>query len=326
MTLIHRGRRLRRTPELRNMVRETHITADQCIMPYFVVDAAEPDFRRPIVSMPGQYQFAPEALIRHLEPVVDKGLNAVMLFGIPAAKNPEGTGAWIEDGIVQRTLQKLRQRWPHLVLITDVCLCEYTSHGHCGLLDAKGEVLNDATLPLLARTAVSHAQAGAHMVAPSDMMDGRIRAIRQGLDAAGFESLPVMAYAVKYASAYYGPFREAAESAPRFGNRRAYQMDPGNAREALREAQADLDEGADMLIVKPGGPYQDILRQLDDRFSVPLAAYQVSGEYALIRAAGRQNWIDEKAVILESLVGLRRAGARLLISYFTEELLLDGTL
>lgn len=324
---FYRGRRLRRSAALRDMVRETRLAADDLIMPYFVVDTDDSAFQREIGAMPGQYQLSPEALLRRMSPAVDKGLRAILLFGIPREKDPLGSGAWDPQGVVQRTIRLVKARWPELCVITDVCLCEYTSHGHCGQLrvdDTSGEVLNDPTLELLARSALSHAEAGADIVAPSDMMDGRIQAIRRALDKGGFSQLALMSYAVKYASAYYGPFREAAESAPKFGDRKTYQMDPGSPNEALREAKADIAEGADILMVKPAGPYQDIIRLLADTVDLPLAAYQVSGEYALIRAAGREGWVHEDAVILESLLGIRRAGAKLLISYFAEELLCKG--
>ena len=325
--VFYRGRRLRRTPALRDMIRETRLGAADLIMPYFVAETDDASFAREIGAMPGQYQLAPEALLRRLEPAVDKGLRAVLLFGIPREKDPAGSGAWAEKGVVQGAIRLIKSHWPELCVITDVCLCEYTSHGHCGLLkadDTSGEVLNDPTLELLARTALSHVEAGADIVAPSDMMDGRVLAIRTALDKAGHSQIPIMSYAVKYASSYYGPFREAAESAPKFGDRKTYQMDPGNPWEALREAKADIVEGADILMVKPAGPYQDIIRLLADAVDLPLAAYQVSGEYALIRAAGRAGWVNEEAVILESLLGIRRAGAKLLISYFAEELLCKG--
>ena len=322
---FYRGRRLRRTPELRGLVRETApVSASDLIMLYFVVETDDMSFRKGISSMPGQYQLSLGQLEKQVEKAVDAGLQALMLFGIPAAKDPAGQEAYNPVGIVQRAVRLIKTRWPHLVVLTDVCLCEYTSHGHCGLLAPSGEVLNDPTLELLAKVAVTHAEAGADIVAPSDMMDGRIAALRQGLDAAGYTQLPIMSYAVKYASSFYGPFREAAESAPQSGDRKSYQMDPGNAKEALREAAADLDEGADFLMVKPAGPYLDIIRLLADNFDAPLAAYQVSGEYACIRAAAQNGWIDEQAVILESLTGIKRAGAGLILSYFTEELLLKG--
>ena len=259
-----------------------------------------------------------------MEKAVDTGLKSVILFGIPELKDEYASGAYAEDGIVQEAVRLLKHRWPKLYVITDVCLCEYMSHGHCGILMPSGEVNNDATLPLLAKTAVSHVEAGADMVAPSDMMDGRVAAIREALDEGDLTTTPIMSYAVKYASAYYGPFREAAESAPACGDRKSYQMDPGNAREALLEAFADLEEGADALIVKPAGPYSDIIRTVRDNTSVPLCAYQVSGEYSMIRAAGLNGWIDERAVMLESLTGLKRAGADMIITYFTETILREG--
>lgn len=325
---FYRGRRLRRSSALREMVRETpQITAADLMMPYFVVDTPDPDFCHPIPSMPGQCQLSLERLERQVENAVKTGLKSVLLFGIPKSKDPVGSEAYAEQGIVQRAIRMLKKNWPHLQVITDVCLCEYTSHGHCGLLregDRQGEVLNDPTLELIAKTAVSHVDAGADMVAPSDMMDGRILAIRRSLDKSGYEMTPIMAYAVKYASSYYGPFRDAAESTPQFGDRRTYQMDPANAAEALREASADIEEGADIIMVKPAGPYQDILRLLHDTYDVPLAAYQVSGEYSLIKAAGQNGWINEDAVIMESLIGIRRAGAKLILTYFTEEVLQKG--
>lgn len=325
MDIFYRGRRLRRTPELRAMVRETApLRAAELIMPYFVVETDDAHFRKEIDAMPGQYQLGLPELEKQVGAAVEAGLTSVLLFGLPAHKDPQASQAYHSDGIVQRAVRLLKRCWPQLVVITDVCLCEYTSHGHCGVLTPEGEVLNDPTLDLLTRTAVSHVEAGADIVAPSDMMDGRIAALRAGLDQAGFTQTPIMSYAVKYASAFYGPFREAADSAPQCGDRKAYQMDPGNVREALREAAADLEEGADFLMVKPAGPYQDVIRLLADTFDTPLAAYQVSGEYSLIRAAGRNGWINEEAIIMESLLGIKRAGASPIITYFAEELLLKG--
>lgn len=322
MTAFHRGRRLRATPELRTLVRETApLLVEDLIQPYFVVETQDSNFRKEIGSMPGQFQLSLGELEKQVERAVDTGLHSVILFGIPAVKDAKACGAYADDGIVQEAIRLLKKRWPKLFVITDVCLCEYMSHGHCGILTPDGVVRNDATLPLLAQTAVSHVRAGADMVAPSDMMDGRVATIREALDDAGFTGTPLMSYAVKYASAYYGPFREAAESAPASGDRKSYQMDPANAREALREAYADLDEGADALIVKPAGPYADIIRLVRDHVDVPLCAYQVSGEYSMIRAAGINGWVDERAVMLESLTGLKRAGADTIITYFTETLL-----
>ncbi|MDR2696432.1 MAG: porphobilinogen synthase [Deltaproteobacteria bacterium] len=319
-----RGRRLRRSPFLRDMARETRLAAADLIMPYFVVETDDKALRREIAAMPGQFQLAPDALKEQAAQAVDAGLRGVLLFGLPGGKDPQGSGAWNPGGAVQRAVRLLKAEWPELVVITDVCLCEYTSHGHCGLLSADGAVLNDPTLEVLARVAVSHAQAGADMVAPSDMMDGRVQAVRTALDREGFVHLPIMSYAVKYASAYYGPFREAADSAPQAGDRKSYQMDPGNAREGLREAAADLAEGADILMVKPAGSYGDMIRLLADTFDAPVAAYQVSGEYSMIKAAGQLGWIDEQAVILESLIGIKRAGADMILTYFAEELLKKG--
>lgn len=324
---FHRGRRLRRTPEIRNMVRETALSANDLIMPYFVVDTDNEQFRQPIASMPGQYQLSLGELEKEIGNAVETGVCSVLLFGIPASKDPVGSGAYAKNGIVQRATRMIKKNWPNLVVVTDLCLCEYTSHGHCGIIadgDRTGHVLNDPTLELLAKTAVSQAEAGADIIAPSDMMDGRVLAIRHALDEAGFQEIPIMSYAVKYASAYYGPFRDAAESAPHFGDRRTYQMDPGNVQEALREMQADIDEGADMFIVKPAGPYQDVIRLMHDSFDVPLVSYQVSGEYSLICAAAQNGWIDRKAVIMESLIGLKRSGSSMIITYFAAEALREG--
>lgn len=313
-----RGRRLRRTAGLRELVRETEIRPQDMIQPYFVVEHEDPDFCKPISSMPGQFQLSLKKLEEKVGQAVAAGVKSVLLFGIPAVKDPAGTQAYAEDGIVQRALSLLKNRWPDLTLVSDVCLCEYTSHGHCGLIRGN-EVQNDPTLELLARAALSHAQAGADIVAPSDMMDGRVFAIRQALDANGFETTPILSYAVKYASSFYGPFREAAESAPQFGDRKSYQMDPANGREALLEAAADVYEGADMLMVKPAGPYLDVIRRVREQFDLPLCAYQVSGEYSMIKAAAQLGWIDEERVMLESLIGIKRAGADMLITYYAED-------
>lgn len=317
---FHRGRRLRRTPVMRDLVRETTLSPADLMMPYFVVENDDPDFKKPISSMPGQFQLSLKQLEKQVEEAVGNGLKSLILFGIPAEKDPTGTQAYADEGIVQQAIKIIKKRWPELLVCTDVCLCEFTSHGHCGLIK-DGLILNDPTLDLLAKTALSHARAGADMVAPSDMMDGRVAAIREMLDENGYENLPLMSYAVKYASAYYGPFREAAESAPQFGDRKTYQMDPANAREGLREAAADVIEGADILMVKPAGPYQDIIRQTRDNFDLPVAAYQVSGEYSMIKAAALNGWVDEEAVVWESLIGLKRAGADLILTYFTEDVL-----
>ncbi len=276
MPNFFRGRRLRSTESLRAFVRETHLRPQDLLQPYFVVETDDASFSREIASMPDQYQLSLPMLEKRVEQAVDNGLHALMLFGLPREKDETGSQAWAENGIVQQAVRRLKKRWPHLLVVTDVCLCEYTSHGHCGLIAGDGN---------------------------------------------GFKELPILSYAVKYASAYYGPFRDAAESAPKFGDRRAYQMDPANAREALREAQADISEGADMLMVKPAGPYLDIVRMLKDRFALPLAAYQVSGEYALIKAGARQGFVDEKALALESLTGIKRAGADIILTYFAEAVL-----
>ncbi|ACS79304.1 porphobilinogen synthase [Maridesulfovibrio salexigens] len=317
---FHRGRRLRRTPVIRDLIRETTLSANDLMMPYFVYETDDENFKKEVSSMPGQFQLSLKQLEIKVEEAVANGLKSLILFGIPAEKDPAGSQAYAEDGIVQQAVRMLKKRWPELLVCTDVCLCEFTSHGHCGLV--KDEIiLNDATLELLAKTALSHAKAGADMVAPSDMMDGRVAAIREILDENGFAELPLMSYAVKYASAYYGPFREAAEGAPQFGDRKTYQMDPANAREGLREAAADVIEGADILMVKPAGPYMDIIRQTRDNFDLPVAAYQVSGEYSMIKAAALNGWVDEESVVWESLIGLKRAGADLILTYFTEDVL-----
>lgn len=326
-TNFYRGRRLRSSSALRDIMRETHIHAADLIMPYFVVETNDKNFRSPISSMPGQYQLSLDELQKAVTKAVANGLKSVLLFGIPKEKDPVGTEAYNENGIVQEAVRMLKAHFPNLIVITDVCLCEYTSHGHCGILksdDTVGVVQNDATLDLLVKVALSHAKAGADIVAPSDMMDGRVLAIRQALDKAGFTQTPIMSYAVKYASAFYGPFRDAAESAPKFGDRRTYQMDPANITESLREMASDIEQGADIFIVKPAGAFQDIIRLMYDNFDVPLAAYQVSGEYSMIKAAAQNGWIDEEAIVRESLIGMKRAGAKLIISYFTEELLAKG--
>ena len=327
MSSFYRGRRLRRSPILREMVRETSLAAADLIMPYFVVETDDASFRQPIASMPGQFQLSLSELEKEVGEAVKLGLRSVILFGIPSAKDPVGSGAYASEGIVQKAIRMIKKNWPDLVVIADCCLCEYTSHGHCGIIamgDTVGRVLNDSTLELLARTAVSQAEAGADIIAPSDMMDGRVLAIREALDEAGYEETSIMSYAVKYASAYYGPFRDAAESAPKFGDRRTYQMDPANVQEAMREMQADIEEGADIFIVKPAGPYQDVIRLMHDSFDVPLAAYQVSGEYSLICAAALNGWVDRKAIVLESLTGIKRSGAKMIITYFAVEALREG--
>ena len=318
---FHRGRRLRRTAALRDMVRETALRPEDLIQGYFVVETTDKNFEKPIPSMPGQSQLSVDKLVARVGKAMDGGLRSVLLFGLPEKKDPVGSGAYAPDGIVQQAVTRLKETYPELLVVTDVCMCEYTSHGHCGLLDAHGEVQNDPTLDLLAKTAVTHAQSGADIIAPSDMMDGRVGAIRSALDDAGFTHIPIMSYAVKYASSFYGPFREAADSAPAFGDRRGYQMDPGNVREALREASADMAEGADFLMVKPAMPYLDVLRLLRDNFDAPVAAYQVSGEYAMLMAAIANGWLDRKRALLEALLCIKRAGADCIITYCAEEVL-----
>jgi porphobilinogen synthase len=311
-----RLRRLRMNEGLRRMVREARLSPDQLVYPLFVCPGE--GIRREIRSMPGNYQWSIDTLVEEARSLVSLGIAGVILFGIPEAKDEKAGGAYDEQGIVQRAVRALKREVRDLLVITDVCLCEYTSHGHCGMLRGD-EVLNDASVELLARTALSHAQAGADIVAPSDMMDGRVAAIRALLDRHGFEHTPILSYAVKYASAFYGPFREAAESAPAFGDRRSHQMDPANAREALREVELDIEEGADILMVKPAGPCLDIVRMLRDRYPLPLAAYQVSGEYSALVAAGRLGWLDLERVMMESLIGIRRAGADIILTYFAKE-------
>jgi len=311
-----RLRRLRRTAALRRLVRETLLDPAQLVLPLFV--RAGRNQRRAITSMPGVFQLSLDELVREAAAAQADGIRALLLFGIPPRKDPRALQAYAHRGIVQQAVRRLKQELPDLLVITDVCLCEYMSHGHCGVVTRdrdSWQVDNDATLPLLARTAVSHAEAGADMVAPSDMMDGRIRALRSALDKAGFTELPIMAYAAKFASAFYGPFREAAESTPEFGDRRGYQMDPANGDEALREVALDLAEGADVVMVKPALAYLDILWRVKQTFQVPTAAYAVSGEFSLIKAAAERGWMDERRIMLETLIGMRRAGADILITY-----------
>jgi porphobilinogen synthase len=311
---VTRLRRFRRTAGLRSLVRETRLQLDDFVMPYFVAPEAQPN-----EALPGMSRFTVDGLVREVDAAASSGVRALILFGIPEEKDDEGSGAWDEDGIVQRALRELRPRFSELVLLTDVCLCEYTSHGHCGVLDGD-EILNDESLELLARTAVSHVEAGADCVAPSDMMDGRVGAIREALDDDGHEAVPILAYSAKYASAFYGPFREAAGSAPSFGDRRGYQMDPANVREALRELELDVAEGADALMVKPALPYLDVISAARELYEHPLAAYNVSGEYAMVKAAAARGWLDEQRAALESLTAIKRAGADFVISYWTKDL------
>jgi len=318
---FYRGRRLRMSPGVRALVRENEIRPADLVMPYFVVETDDADFKKPIGSMPGQFQLSLKQLEAQVAAAVANGLGSVLLFGIPKEKDELGSQAYADEGIVQEAVRRLKDRFPELVVITDVCLCEYTSHGHCGLVQKGGEILNDPTLDLLARSALSHVRAGADMVAPSDMMDGRVLAIREALDDNGFASTPLMSYAVKYASAFYGPFRDAAESTPKFGDRKTHQMDPANSREALREAEADLAEGADILMVKPGLPYLDIIRQLRDTFDTPIAAYNVSGEYSMVKAAAQNGWVDEQRMVMEIMTSFKRAGADIILTYHAEDVL-----
>ncbi len=313
---VYRPRRLREKPLLRKLVRETTLAIDDFVYPLFVTHGR--GVRQVIASMPGQHRLSVDEVIKEAKDAAGMGIPAVLLFGIPEDKDPRGSEAYAEDGIVQQATRAIKDTVPDLLVITDVCLCEYTSHGHCGVVE-EGRVKNDPTLELLARTAVSQVEAGADIVAPSDMMDGRVAAIRETLDEASFGDTPIMAYSAKYASAFYGPFREAAESAPQFGDRRSYQMDPPNALEALREVALDIDEGADIVMVKPALPYLDIIARVKMDFGVPLAAYSVSGEYAMIRAAGRLGWLDEERAMLEALVAIRRAGADIVITYFAKD-------
>jgi porphobilinogen synthase len=311
-----RLRRFRKTPNLRRIVRETRFTPDNLALPLFACPGQ--GVAKAISSMPGVYQHSVDRLVETAKEAFAEGIRTVLLFGIPESKDAVGSSSWSPDGIVQRALRALTAEVPGLIKVADVCFCEYTDHGHCGVLHGQ-EVDNDATLENLARQSVSLAEAGADIIAPSDMMDGRVGAIRQALDAAGFANTPILSYAVKFASGFYGPFREAAESAPKFGDRRAYQMDPANGREAMREAALDVEEGADMLMVKPALPYLDILAALRQRFDLPLAAYHVSGEYAMLKAAGERGWIDYDRVMMETLVAIRRAGADLIFTYAARE-------
>jgi porphobilinogen synthase len=314
---IYRPRRMRRTETLRAMIRETALDANDLIYPIFVEFGS--GVRREVPSMPGVFNVSLDQLPGEVDELKALGIPAVILFGIPDTKDEAGSGAYAEEGIVQQAIRTIKEHDPDFTVITDVCMCEYTSHGHCGILDDQGCVLNDVTLEMLAQTAVSHAEAGADMVAPSDMMDGRVGAIRAALDAEGFENVPIMAYSAKYSSGYYGPFRDAADSAPSFGDRRAYQMDPANGDEALRETALDIAEGADIVMVKPALAYLDVVRRVKEEFGYPTCAYNVSGEYAMVKAAARNGWIDEKRVVLETLTGMRRAGADMIITYHAKD-------
>lgn len=321
MNLLRRPRRLRTTPALRSLVRETSLSCEDYILPLFVSEKVAD--REPVASMPGVFQLSEKALVEEAKAAYTDGVASVILFGIPAEKDEQASGAYAENGVVQRAVRALKQAVPGLVVMTDVCLCEYMSHGHCGLAHFDGDhvhVENDASVELLVKTAVSHAAAGADLVAPSDMMDGRIGAIRAGLDAAGFTETPIMSYAAKFASAFYGPFRDAAESTPKAGDRRSYQMDSANALEALREVELDIAEGADLVMVKPGLPYLDLVWRIKERFGLPTAVYCVSGEYAMIKAAVANGWLDERATVLELMTGFKRAGADLVLTYWARDI------
>ena len=314
--MIQRPRRLRRTDAIRSLVRETRLAPENFVLPLFVCPGT--GVRREITSMPGVYNLSIDEVTKEVSAAYDMGVRSIILFGLPESKNEQASGAYAKDGIVQRAIRSIRQSSPEMIIMADTCLCEYTSHGHCGVVRGH-EILNDESLELLARTALSQAAAGADVVAPSAMMDGQVGAIRELLDAEGFENTAIMAYAVKYASGFYGPFREAAQSAPGFGDRRAYQMDPPNAREAMREAELDYAEGADILMVKPATVYLDVLKMVRERFDVPTAAYHVSGEYALIKAAAQKGWIDEERVMMETLTSIKRAGADIILTYYARE-------
>jgi porphobilinogen synthase len=313
---VYRPRRMRRTENLRRMVRENLLHVNQLIYPLFVLPGT--GVKNPLSSMPQVFQFSVDMLMQELKEVVDLNIPAVILFGLPPAKDERGSGAYAEDGIVQQAVRSIKGRYPELIVITDVCLCEYTSHGHCGILQGQ-EVDNDATADVLAQVALSHFHAGADIIAPSDMMDGRVAVIRQALDEEGFQNAAILAYSAKYCSAFYGPFREAADSAPQFGDRRAYQMDCANADEALREVGLDIEEGADIVMVKPALAYLDIIRRVKEEYDWPVAAYNVSGEYAMIKAAAAQGWLDEQRVMMETLIAIRRAGADLILTYFAKD-------
>lgn len=309
---MDRTRRLRRTEALRSMVREEHVRIDELIYPVFVI--AGENICNPVESMPGIYQYSLDRIAEELDRVVEAGIKAVLVFGIPDHKDEVGSGAYDEHGIVQEAIRLMKKEYPNLLVIADVCLCEYTSHGHCGLIQ-DGEILNDETLPLLAKAAVTYAQAGADIIAPSDMMDKRVAAIREALDENGFINIPILSYSAKFASGYYGPFRDAAHSAPGFGDRKTYQMDPANGQEALREVEEDILEGADMIIAKPALAYMDVIKEISLNYNIPIVAYNVSGEYAMVKAAAENGWIDEKKIVMENMVGFKRAGAKMIITY-----------
>lgn len=312
----YRARRVRKNENLRRMVRETRLSVDNFIYPMFAVEGR--DIKNPVKSMPGIFQQSIDNLVKEAKEIKSLGIPAVLLFGIPAKKDKIGSEAYNDNGIIQKAVRKLKEEVKDLLIVTDVCLCEYTDHGHCGFIE-KGDVANDPTLEILAREAVSHAKAGADIIAPSDMMDGRVAAIREALDEADFDDIPIMSYSAKYASAYYGPFRDAAESAPKFGDRRSYQMDPANSDEAIREITLDIGEGADIVMIKPALAYLDIIQRARQEFEHPIAAYNVSGEYSMIKAAAKLGWIDEKKVMMETLLSIKRAGADIIITYFAKE-------
>ncbi|MBK6913540.1 MAG: porphobilinogen synthase [Ignavibacteriales bacterium] len=314
---VIRHRRLRYNPLVRDMVRETVLTKNDLIYPLFVVPGTK--IKNPVKSMPGVFQLSIDELVKECKEVRDLGIPAIILFGIPDHKDEVGSGAYDANGIIQQAIRAIKAEVNNLLIITDVCMCEYTSHGHCGLLNGE-DILNDETISLLAKEAVSHADAGADMIAPSDMMDGRVAAIRKALDYKGFTKIPIMSYAAKYASGFYGPFRDAADSTPSFGDRKSHQMDIGNVNEALREVAEDIEEGADIVMVKPAGPYLDVIRAVKEKFGMPTAAYQVSGEYAMIKAAGANGWIDEERVMVEAAFAIKRAGADMFLTYFAKDL------
>ena len=320
--MIIRPRRLRKNETIRNMVAETAVNHDSLVYPMFVVEGE--NVKEAIPSMPGQFRFSIDEILKELEQCVALGLKSVLLFGIPSYKDEVASSAYDDDGVVQRAVRSIKAHFPELYVITDVCLCEYMSHGHCGIVKEDGDVDNDPTLELLAKTALSHAEAGADMVAPSDMMDGRVAAIREKLDENGFQNVPIMAYSAKFASAYYGPFRDAANSAPHFGNRKSYQMDVRNGREALREVELDIEEGADIVMVKPGLAFLDVLSQAAEISNVPVAVYNVSGEYSMVKAAAKLGWVDEDSIIRENLLAFKRAGADIIITYHAKEALQKG--
>lgn len=309
---MDRTRRLRTSEELRSMVREEHVRVEELIYPIFVMEGE--NLANPVASMPGICQYSPDRVMEEVGRVVESGIRAILLFGIPAHKDEVGSGAYAEDGVVPRAIRLIKAQFPKLIIVADVCLCEYTSHGHCGLI-RDGVILNDETLPLLAQASVTYAKAGADMIAPSDMMDKRVAAIRKALDEAGFINTPVMSYSAKFASGYYGPFRDAAHSAPGFGDRKTYQMDPANGQEALREVEEDILEGADLIIAKPALGYMDVIKEISLNYNIPIVAYNVSGEYAMVKAAALNGWIDEKKIVMENMVGFKRAGAKMIITY-----------